>query len=87
MTNKRPEEHQRPRTRLQARIENNESNNNSSTAPNNANSINVTPVNKRKPFNHSHYTPPNKKRRTSNSTLGDIPEDLDEGISFGDGKA
>ncbi|KAJ1766201.1 hypothetical protein LPJ74_005995, partial [Coemansia sp. RSA 1843] len=82
MTNKRPEEHQRPRTRLQTRMENNESNNNSSTAPNNASSVNMTPVNKRKPFNHSHYTPPNKKRRTNNSMLGDIPEELDEGISF-----
>ncbi|KAJ1765630.1 hypothetical protein LPJ74_006276 [Coemansia sp. RSA 1843] len=82
MANKRPEEHQRPRTRLQAQMENNESNSNSSTAPNNANSINVTPVNKRKLFNHSHYTPPNKKRHTNNSTLGDIPEELDEGISF-----
>ncbi|KAJ1764384.1 hypothetical protein LPJ74_006658 [Coemansia sp. RSA 1843] len=82
MTNERPEEHQRPRTRLQTRIENNESNSNSSTAPNNASSVNVTPVNKRKPFNYSHYTPPNKKRRTNNSTLGAIPEDLDEGVSF-----
>ncbi|KAJ1765283.1 hypothetical protein LPJ74_006411, partial [Coemansia sp. RSA 1843] len=82
MTNERPEEHQRLRTRLQARMENNEPNNNSSTAPNNVSSVNVTPVNKRKPFNHSHYTPPNKKRRTNNSTLGDIPEELDEGVSF-----
>ncbi|KAJ1661553.1 hypothetical protein EV178_006545 [Coemansia sp. RSA 1646] len=92
MTNERPEEHQRSRTRLQARMENNESNSNSSTTPNNASRVNVTPANKRKPFNHSHYTPPNKKRRTHNSTLGDIPEELDEGISFdspsaGDGKA
>ncbi|KAJ1772010.1 hypothetical protein LPJ74_001902 [Coemansia sp. RSA 1843] len=82
MTNERPEGHQRSRTRLQARMENNESNSNSSTAPNNASSVNVTPVNKRKLFNHSHYTLPNKKHRTNNSTLGDIPEELDEGISF-----
>ncbi|KAJ1764694.1 hypothetical protein LPJ74_006595, partial [Coemansia sp. RSA 1843] len=75
-------EHQRPRTRLQTRMENNESNSNSSTAPNNASSVNMTPVNRRKLFNHSHYTPPNKKRRTNNSTLGDIPEELDEGVSF-----